>query len=81
MKGLKQINVHEAKTRLSQLLAEVEGGQEIVIARNGTPVAKLVLFPKAARARLRVDTWKGKIWMSPDFDAPLSEEELKEWGL
>lgn len=80
MKGPKQVNVHEAKTRLSQLLAEVEGGQEIVVARNGTPVAKLVPFPNAARARLRVDTWKGKIWMSPDFDAPLSEEELKEWG-
>jgi len=80
VKGPKQVNVHEAKTRLSQLLAEVEGGQEVVVARNGTPVAKLVPFPKPAHARLRVDTWKGKIRMSPDFDAPLSPEELKEWG-
>jgi prevent-host-death family protein len=80
MTGPRQVNVHEAKTRLSQLLAEVEGGREIVVARNGTPVAKLVPFPKPVHARLRVDTWKGKIRVSPDFDAPLSEEELKEWG-
>jgi prevent-host-death family protein len=80
VKGPRQVNVHEAKTRLSQLLAEVEGGQEIVVARNGTPVAKLVPFPKPARRRLRVDTWKGRLGMSPDFDAPLSEDELKGWG-
>ena len=80
MKGPRQVNVHEAKTRLSQLLADVEGGQEIVVTRNGTPVAKLVPFPKPAPARLRVDTWKGKIQVSPDFDAPLSEQDLKDWG-
>jgi len=80
VKGPRQVNVHEAKTRLSQLLAEVEGGQEIVVARNGIPVAKLVPFPKPASPRLRVDTWKGRIKMSSDFDAPLSEDELKEWG-
>jgi hypothetical protein len=43
-------------------------------------VATLVPFPKPRHARLRADTWKGKIRMSPDFDAPLSERELKEWG-
>jgi prevent-host-death family protein len=80
VKGPRQVNVHEAKTRLSQLLAEVEAGREIVVARNGAPVAKLVPFRKAPPARLRVDTWKGKIGMSPDFDAPLSEDELREWG-
>lgn len=50
------------------------------MARNGTPVAKLVPFRKPARQRVRVDTWKGRIQMSPNFDAPLSENELKEWG-
>ena len=74
------VNVHEAKTRLSQLLAEVERGGEVIVARNGKPVAKLVPFPAPAKKRLRLGTWKGRIWMSPDFDAPLSEEELKEWG-
>ena len=80
VRGPRQVNVHEAKTRLSQLLAEVEGGQEIVVARNGTTVAKLVPFPKPAHPRLRVDTGTGRIKMAPDFDAPLSEDELKEWG-
>ena len=80
MRVPRQVNVHEAKTRLSQLIAEVELGREIVIARNGTPVAKLVPFPAPAKKRLRIGTWKGRIWMSPDFDAPLSEAELKEWG-
>ncbi len=80
MKAPKQVNVHEAKTRLSQLLAEVERGCEVIVARNGKPVAKLVPFPAPAKKRLRLGTWKGRIWMSPDFDAPLSEEELKAWG-
>lgn len=80
MKALKQVNVHQAKTQLSKLLAEVEKGEEIVVARNGTPVAKLIPFPKPAKKRLRIDNWKGRIWMSPDFDAPLSDEELKDWG-
>lgn len=80
MKPPKQVNVHEAKTKLSQLLSEVERGREIIVARNGKPVAKLVPFPAEAKKKLRLGTWKGRIWMSPDFDAPLSEEELKGWG-
>lgn len=78
MKAPKQVNVHEAKTKLSQLLAEVEAGGEVIVARNGKPVAKLVPIPQ--KKRLRLGMWKGKIWMSPDFDAPLSPEELKAWG-
>ena len=80
MKTPKQVNVHEAKTRLSQLLAEVVGGQEIIVARHGKPVAKLVPFQAEIKKKLRLGTWKGRIWMSPDFDAPLSAEELKAWG-
>jgi prevent-host-death family protein len=80
MKGPKQVNVHQAKTQLSKLLAEVEQGEEIVVARNGVPVAKLIPFPAPAKKRLRVGNWKGRIWMSPDFDAPLTDEELKDWG-
>ncbi len=76
----RQVNVHEAKTQLSRLLAEVERGVEIVVARDGTPVAKLVPFPKAAAKRLRVGDWKGQISMSADFDAPLTDEELRDWG-
>lgn len=76
-----QVNVHEAKTQLSKLLAKVEQGEEVVIARDGKPIAKLVPFRAPAKKRLRVGDWKGRIWMSPDFDAPLSEEELEEWGM
>jgi prevent-host-death family protein len=74
------VNVHEAKTHLSRLLAEVEQGQEIVVARDGKPVARLVPFPKARQIRT-LGRWKGQIWISPDFDAPLPEGELKRWGL
>ena len=80
MKPARQVNVHHAKTELSKLLLEVERGHEVVIARNGTPVAKLVPFPAAGAKRLRVDTWKGRIQMAADFDAPLTDAELAEWG-
>lgn len=80
MKGPRQVNVHEAKTQLSKLLAEVERGREVVVARNGKPIAKIVPFPAPGKKRLRTGDMKGMIWMSPDFDAPLSEEDLKLWG-
>jgi len=76
----KQVNVHQAKTQLSKLLAEVEQGREIVVARDGKPVAKLVPFVAAGKRKLRTGDWKGRIWISPAFDAPLSEAELKDWG-
>lgn len=75
-----QVNVHQAKTDLSKLLLAVEAGDEVVIARHGTPVAKLVPFPKPNARRLRVDTWAGRIRMSADFDAPLTKRELRDWG-
>lgn len=75
------MNVHQAKTELSKLLKEIERGREVVIARNGEPVAKLVPFTPPGAKRIRVDTWKGRIHVSPDFDAPLSDAELREWGL
>lgn len=81
MARAKHVNVHQAKTELSKLLAEVEQGHEIVIARNGTPVARLVPLPAPGPRRLRVDTWKGRVRMAPDFDAPLTDAELAEWGL
>lgn len=77
----KSVNVHQAKTELSKLLVEVEHGREIVIARNGTPVARLVPIPESGPRRFRVDTWKGRIEMAADFDAPLTDVELAQWGL
>ena len=70
----KAVNVHEAKTHLSRLLAEVEKGNEIILARDGKPVAKLIPLPVR---KLRVfGKGRGKTWMSEDFDAPLPDDLL-----
>ena len=60
--------MHEAKTKLSQLVERAEAGEEIVIARNGTPVARLV--PVTAKASLAdvYGVWRGRVWMADDFD-------------
>lgn len=80
MKVALSVNVHQAKTELSKLLKEVERGREVIIARNGQPVARLVPFPAAGAKRFRVDTWRDRIQVAPDFDAPLTEADLAEWG-
>jgi prevent-host-death family protein len=72
------VNVHEAKTRLSKLLALVEQGEEILIARNGQPVARLVKADAAPDRRVPgLD--KGRIWYADDLDAPLSEEVARDF--
>ena len=68
---MKIVGVHEAKTHLSNLLETVEAGEEVIIARSGKPVAKLV--PLKARTR-RPGRLKGKIKVHRDFDAPLPDE-------
>jgi prevent-host-death family protein len=70
----KQVNVYEAKTQLSKLLEQVEAGEEIVIARHGRPVARLVPLQRTPVHRVP-GGWKGKVWMSPDFDEPDPELE------
>ncbi len=71
------VNVHEAKTHLSRLLVEAEAGEDVVIARNGKPVAKLV--PYAPKGKPQFGTLKGKIKIDERFFEPLPEEELKLW--
>jgi len=71
------VNMHEAKTNLSKLVEEAEAGEEIVLARAGKPVVRLV--PVVALKRRRLGQWKGRIKMSDDFDAPLPEAELAAW--
>ncbi len=67
---LETVNVHEAKTHLSRLLERVERGEEIVIARAGKPVARLVAVePPLGRRPIGRD--RGRVWTSPDFDEPL----------
>lgn len=62
-----QVNVHDAKTHLSQLLERVAAGEEIVIARAGRPVARLVAFRGVADER-RPGAWRGRVHIAPDFD-------------
>ncbi len=69
------VNVHEAKTHFSELLKRVEGGEEILIARAGQPVAKLVPLRNPAEPR-QPGGWEGQVWIAPDFDAPLPDDIL-----
>jgi len=62
-----QVNVYEAKTRLSQLLDQAVAGEDVVIARNGRPVARLVPVTPAPKRRER-GAWKGRVWIADDFD-------------
>jgi prevent-host-death family protein len=74
----KTVNIHAAKTNLSSLIAEVEAGEEIIIARAGKPVAKLVPLKKGTKRLPSREPgfMKGKIWVGPDFEDPLPEEIL-----
>ncbi len=73
-----KINIHEAKTHFSKLLARVQAGEEIVIAKAGVPLARLV--PAAPMPEKRVlGTARGQVWMSDDFDAPLPDDLLKSF--
>ena len=67
-------NVSEAKAELSSLLVLAEQGEEVIISRSGKPVARLVKFERSTQRR-KLGALKGKIWISPDFDAPSPEIE------
>ncbi|MCY4467082.1 MAG: type II toxin-antitoxin system prevent-host-death family antitoxin [Thiotrichales bacterium] len=71
------VNVHQAKTRLSKLLAQVEAGEEVVIARRGEPVARLVRCKP--RGKRQFGAMKDQIVIDDSFFDPLPEEELKAW--
>jgi prevent-host-death family protein len=73
---METVNVHEAKTNLSRLLARVGLGEEIVISNRGVPVAKLVPFqtPNERLASLGID--KERFAVPDDFNAPLPDEVL-----
>src|SRR5256885_16530187 len=73
--------MHDAKTNLSKLIAQVEAGEEVVIARNGNPVAKLVKIEPARRRRKPPpESWRGKVWIAPDFDE-LPEDLARAFGV
>jgi prevent-host-death family protein len=70
------VNVHEAKTRLSKLLRRVQLGEEIVIAKAGKPVARLVPLTEGGPVR-KPGSAKGLIRLRSDFDAPLPRKLRK----
>jgi prevent-host-death family protein len=71
------INVHEAKTHLSRLLRRAEAGEEIVIARGGRPVARLVSLEGPRKRVLGRDV--GAFTVPEDFDQPLPDELLRSF--
>ena len=80
---MEMVNVYDAKTQLSRLLARVENGEEVIIARRGRPVARLV--PEPSRQRRRVLGWDADN-LDIDYEAvdealgePLEEDDLADW--
>jgi prevent-host-death family protein len=72
------VTIHAAKTSLSQLLARVEAGEEIILARGKKPIAKLVPFEPPA-AKRRFGALRGVVRVGPEFFEPLPQEELDAW--
>ncbi|MBV8119018.1 MAG: type II toxin-antitoxin system prevent-host-death family antitoxin [Alphaproteobacteria bacterium] len=69
------VNMHQAKSSLSRLVERALAGEEVVIARNGEPLVKLVPVVKERKPRVP-GRHKGKIWISPDFE--FTDEEITE---
>ena len=75
---MKTVNIHEAKTHFSKLIAKVEAGDEIIIARDGRPVARLTAIrPESGRRVAGRD--RGLFTVPEDFDAPLPDNILAEF--
>ena len=71
------VGIHEAKTHLSRLLRRVAAGEEIVIAKSGLPVARLVPFEEPKNRMLGID--EGLFEIPDDFDSPLPDSLLGEF--
>lgn len=69
------VNIHQAKTQLSKLLEKTQAGEDVVIAKAGKPVAKLVAYKEKLKKR-QFGLLKGKIWVSDDFDD--EDEEINK---
>lgn len=77
---MKTVNLHAAKTHLSRLVDEAAAGEDVVIAKNGKPLVKLVAVASGAR-RKGFGALKGKIRIAGDFDAPLPDSLLRAFGV
>jgi prevent-host-death family protein len=72
---MQTVNIHEAKTQFSRLVDAATGGEEIVIAKAGKPVARLVPMEHVKVVR-RFGGLKGKVRIADDFDAPLPDDVI-----
>jgi len=73
--GSRQFNIHDAKTNLSRIIDRVEHGEEIIISRAGTPVAKVVPIAPRAR-RTRRGSLAGRLVLADDWDSPEVNDEI-----
>ena len=75
---MKSVTIHRAKTTLSQLITDVEAGEEVVIQRDRQPVARLVAIDTTPPQR-RFGALAGKVGLDASFFEPLPEEDLDAW--
>jgi prevent-host-death family protein len=68
---MERFNIHEAKAHFSRILRRVEEGEEVLIARDGVTVARVV--PEARRSRIQLGRDAGNATIAPDFDEPLPD--------
>ncbi len=78
MRNANTFNLYEAKTRLSELVERAANGEEIIIAKNGTPRARLLPLPAAGAPRTP-GGWEGQLRVADDFDDPLPPEVLRSF--
>ncbi len=72
---MQTVNIHQAKTNLSKLIEKTLQGEDVIIAKAGKPVAKLVAYKEDLKPR-KPGLWKGKVWVSDDFDD--EDEEINK---
>ena len=71
-----QVNIYEAKTNLSQLVDAAHNGETVIIAKAGTPMAKLVPLSHGPKRKIKYGLMKGEFLEADDFDAPLPDDLL-----
>ena len=75
---MSKVNIHQAKTHFSRLVELAAGGEEIIIAKSGKPVARLVPYSSRREAR-RPGQLRGKMRIKKNFDQPLPKEILESF--
>jgi prevent-host-death family protein len=73
------VNIYQAKTQLSKLVDQAAAGKDVVISRNGKPVARLIGIHKRQKRMVGFGALEGKGWIADDFDAPLPDKILAQF--